>query len=213
MWETKLSMLKRGIDLMERFCAANDLQVPPVVATDRRAWNFDACAYYRPIEIHICPYRCAAIGYAGMQWSFPGHSVDRTPYGVIAHELGHHADWVRSDQKGRYFGDFSIAMRKRCAEAPLTSYCPNDAEWFAEMFRLFVTNPDLLSHLRPRTHADLLEHFKPVFEDAWSQRLHGAPDRTILAIRRKLDPKRPVRKAHEPSDRNYRDSGLERAAA
>lgn len=82
---------------------------------------------------------------------------------MIAHELGHHADWVRSDQKGRYFGGFSIATRKRCAEAPITSYCPNDAEWFAEMFR--------------------------------------------------LDPKRPVRKAHEPADRNYRESGLERAAA
>lgn len=54
-WETKLSMLKRGIELMKRFCAANDLQVPPVVTTDRRAWNLDACAYYRPVEIHICP--------------------------------------------------------------------------------------------------------------------------------------------------------------
>ncbi|MET3512776.1 hypothetical protein ABIC63_000541 [Pseudacidovorax sp. 1753] len=193
-WEGKQSMLKRGIQLMEGFCAANDLPVPPVTLTNREGWSFDACAYYRPVEIHICVDKCASIGYAGMQWSFPSHSVDRTPYGVIAHELGHHADWSRSTRKGRYFGDFSIGVRKRSGEAPLTSYCPNDAEWFAEMFRLFVTNPDLLQHLRPRTHADLLQHFKPVLNEPWRARLAGAPDRTILSIERKLTPKAPTQK-------------------
>lgn len=198
----KKSLLDRGARLLANFCAANDLQAPPITAVEREAWYVGACAYYRPVEIQICVAKCAAIGYASMQWSFPGHSVDRTPYGVLAHELGHHADWVRSERKGRYFGDFSIAMRARCGEEPLTSYCPNDAEWFAEMFRLFVTNPDLLENLRPRTHADLLQHFKPVFEDSWRDRLRGAPDRTILSIERKLSkasavPRRPSRTASD----------------
>jgi hypothetical protein len=121
-----------------------------------------------------------------MAWSFPGYSVDRTPYGVIQHELGHHADYVKSEKRGSYYGDFSINMRATVGEKPLTSYCPNDAEWFAEMFRLFVTNPDLLRLLRPDTHAAMREHFKPIFDGSWRERMTGAPERTIAAIERKL---------------------------
>jgi len=189
--ETKASLLARGAALMARFCTANALEVPQLTIVKREGWSFDACAYYRPVEVTICVEKCAAIGVAGMAWSFPGHSTDRTPYGVIAHELGHHADWSRSERKGRYYGDFSIAMRARCAEAPLTSYCPNDAEWFAEMFRLFVTNPDLLHQLRPRTFRDLLGMgFVPVFNDPWYARLAGAPERTVQSIINKLTTKR-----------------------
>lgn len=152
-WETKASLLSRGIDLMAAFCEENELHQPPVVTYKPATWQFPhTCAYYRPGEIHICVGKTAAIGYAGMSWSFPGHSVDRTPYGVIAHELGHHVDMERSTRKDRYRGDFSITMRQRSGhEQPLTSYCPDDGEWFAEMFRLFVTNPDLLRVLRPKT--------------------------------------------------------------
>lgn len=193
MRETKQSMLARGQDLMARFCAANELQVPRVVTVDPRTWAFGVCAYYRSAEIHLCVEKCAAVGDAGMQWSFPGHSVDRTPYGVIAHELGHHVDMAHSTKRDRYRGDFSIGMRALSGEDPLTSYCPDDGEWFAEMFRLFATNPDLLRHLRPRTHAALAARFKPVFADTWRERLAGAPDRTILSIERKLAAKPPVR--------------------
>jgi hypothetical protein len=189
----KRELLAGGKDLMERFCAANSMPVPQIVEADPDGWPFGVCAYYRRDVTTINVRACASIGYAGMAWSYPGHSVDRTPYGVLQHELGHHVDLLSSTRRGAYFGDFSIEMRKRVSEAPLTSYCPNDAEWFAEMFRLFVTNPDLLAKLRPRTHADLLERFKPVFEDGWRERLYGAPDRTIVSIERKLQPKRPAR--------------------
>lgn len=193
-YESKESMLARGQDLIARFCAANDLELPEVRLADPAQWAFNVCAYYRPTYIDISVKHCAGVGYAGMQWSFPGHSVDRTPYGVLAHELGHHVDVTRSTRKNRYRGDFSIAMRAEVGEAPLTSYCPDDGEWFAEMFRLFVTNPDLLRELRPQTHAALLARsFKPVFADTWRDRLDGAPERTIASIERKLAPKAPVR--------------------
>lgn len=184
--ESKRSMLERGEALMARFCALNDLPVPTIEVGDPKRWPFGVCAYYRNHVTTIAVDKCASIGVAGMQWSFPGHSVDRTPYGVVQHELGHHADWLSSTKRGPYYGDFSIAMRARVGEAPLTSYCPNDAEWFAEMFRLFVTNPDLLAKLRPRTHAELLTRFKPAFDDSWRERLAGAPDRTVKSIERKL---------------------------
>lgn len=194
MYESKQSMLARGKDLMARFCAANELPEPAVEEADPKGWAFGVCAYYRSNLTTINVQACASIGFAGMQWSFPGHSVDRTPYGVLQHELGHHVDLLNAvTRRGRYWSDFSIRMRESAGELPLTSYCPDDAEWFAEMFRLFVTNPDLLSKLRPRTHAEMLARFKPVFEDSWRERLQGAPDRTILSIERKLAPKRPMR--------------------
>ena len=179
-YETKQSMLERGVALMERFCAANDLPVPAVEDADPKRWQFGVCAYYRRDVVTINVQACAAVGFAGMQWSFPGHSVDRTPYGVIAHELGHHVDVLQAQtRRGPYWSDFSCRVKDESGEEPLTSYCPNAAEWFAEMFRLYVTNPDLLLQLRPRTHAELAQRFKPVFQDTWRERLAGAPDRTI----------------------------------
>ena len=146
------------------------------------------CAYYRPQRgIVICVERCASIGTAGRQWSYPGYTVDRTPYGVVQHELGHHVDLTRGERKGAYWSEFSSAVRGRAGEKPITSYCPNNAEWFAEMFRVFVTNPDLLFHVRPRTHRELCLCFEPVFTDTWRDRLKDAPARTIKAAERHVE--------------------------
>jgi hypothetical protein len=152
-------------------------------------WNVSACAYYRRNTTHICVARCAAIGVAGPAWSYPGYTVDRTPYGVLQHELGHHVDVLKGLRKGAYWSDFSAVLRGRSGEKAITSYCPNDAEWFAEMFRVFVTNPDLLRIVRPRTYGQLVGSvaFKPVFSDSWRDRLQGAPARTITAAERQVE--------------------------
>ncbi len=180
-------MLDRGKDLATRFCELNGIEAPMVVEVPGDEWRFSVCAYYRSNTTTICLKKCAGIGYAGQQWSYPGYTVDRTPYGVVQHELGHHVDVLMSGRVGPYFGDFSQGMRERSAEAPITTYCPNHGEWFAEMFRVFVTNPDLLLALRPRTHAEMLARLKPVFADSWRERMAGAPDRTVLAAQRKVD--------------------------
>lgn len=198
MYETKRSLLVNGKALMARFCALNGMSVPTVEEVPYDEWRFGVCAYYRRDLISICVQRCAAVGTAGRQWSYPGYTVDRTPYGVIQHELGHHVDLLLSDRKGAYFGDFSIGMRRRAGEEPITTYCPNDAEWFAEMFRLFVTNPDLLLQLRPRTHAEMMARFKPVFDDTWRERMAYAPERTIVAAERKIDHEKKRAKLREP---------------
>lgn len=186
-YESKQSMLERGKDLATRFCELNGLHAPEVEEVPLEDWRFSTCAYYRANTTTICVAKCAGVGYAGMQWSFPGYTVDRTPYGVVQHELGHHVDVLLSARAGPYFGDFSQGMRERSGEAPITNYCPNDGEWFAEMFRVFVTNPDLLLALRPRTHSEMVARFKPVFRDTWQERLAGAPDRTVLAAQRKTE--------------------------
>lgn len=175
---TKSEMFADGQARIELFCRANDLQVPEVRPVHKSDWPFAVCAYYRPTYINICLDKCANIGQHGMQWSYPGYIADRTPYGVLAHEIGHHCDRERSVGKGPYFGEFSIQTRKASGEKRLTSYCPNDAEWFAEMMRLFITNSDLLRLLRPKTYSILSKHFAPVECRYWDDVLRDAPLRT-----------------------------------
>lgn len=183
---TRQYLFRDGVDLIEEFCEANTLIVPEVRPTKPQRWRFSACAYYRPTYIAIAVERCATPGRAGRAWSWPGYVIDRTPYGVLAHELGHHIDYRFSKEKGSYYGDFSRKLRVSTQEKNITSYCPNDAEWFAEIFRLFVTNSDLLRAYRPRTYSALRERLTPVRDAPWEQVLKDAPDRTIEQARKKI---------------------------
>jgi len=184
----KQQMFTSGKELMAEFCEANSITPPYVAAHDPAKWRFRdrTCAYYRPTLISICPDECAAIGYYGQAWSYPGYVIDRTPHGVVQHELGHHVDWCLSDSKGSYGGDFSQRLRAATGERRITNYCPNDWEWFAEIFRLFVTNSDLLQHLRPRTYNVLRGIYKPVVDAPWRKVLKDAPERTLEMAEKKI---------------------------
>lgn len=183
---TKIELFARGEALMTQFCQMNSLPIPQVNLVPSRQWRFAFCAYYRPMKIEICLAKCAAIGVAGPAWSYPGYTVDRTPYGVLQHELGHHVDVMKGEATSGYTSHFSRDIRKQSGEAKLTNYCPNNGEWFAEMFRLFVTNPDLLRALRPVTYGLLLDHFTPVVNQNWAQVLQDAPTRTMQAALKKV---------------------------
>lgn len=173
---------------MIRWCAANGVSVPDCISVPGLDWRFGACAYYRPTAIRICIPRCGQLGYGGRAWSWPGYVIDRTPFGVVAHELGHHIDWHKSDERGVYFGNFSRELRRASGEAKITNYCPNDAEWFAEIFRLFVTNGALLKALRPNTYRLLTEEhgLRFVSKSDWRVELSGAPTRTIAQAEKKI---------------------------
>jgi hypothetical protein len=195
MVESKDSLFDRGVRLAQDFCRLNGVEMPKLTRAIG-VWPYAACAYYRPTTgIHIAVSKCAGIGMGGPAWSFPGYTVDRTPYGVIAHELGHHCDATRCDRHapGKYWSDYSLSVLTASREAPLTGYLGTGdagaeaAEWFAEMFRLFVTNPDLLRAIRPATHARLIaDGWRPVFSDGWEARLADAPARTIAQARKKV---------------------------
>lgn len=184
----KATLLGKGKRRAAAFCVANGWELPPIQEHQSSSWRFDACAYYRYNYIAICPAKCAAIGLAGRSWSYPGYVVDRTPFGVIQHELGHFVDFHSSGarKRGAYFGEFSSSLRQEVKEAPITSYCPNDAEWFAEIFRLYVTNPDLLLRIRPKAARELFKRFKPVVTEPWDTVLEGAPERVFAAARKKF---------------------------
>ena len=184
---TREELYAQGYWLVQDFIKGNNLKPVTTLPTPKEDWHVGACAYYRRDTIKICIKACAQVGYGGRAWSYPGYVVDRTPYGVMAHELGHHLDFHKSDNKGSYFGDFSVKLREQTGEKPITTYCPNTAEWFAEIARLYITNPDLLRLIRPRTHRELTKVFDPVFSDSWRKRLEGAPERTLKAAANKID--------------------------
>lgn len=184
----KSALYDMGVELVARFCEVNRIFCPDFCPQTKETWFVNACAYYRPQYIAICTDHCAypcGEEYS-RAWSWPGNTTDREPYGVLAHELGHHADYTVGGVKGDYWSEHSTEIMKSSGEKPISSYCPNPAEWYAEMFRVFVTNPDLLRHLRPRTYDILCQRWEPVVDLNWQQALgENVPARVIKALERK----------------------------
>jgi hypothetical protein len=161
------------------FCNLNKLPVPDVVLWEKVDWKVSACAYYRPNTeamrkwtspgINICLQECARSAREEdvRNWNWPGNVTDREPYGVICHELGHHVDWCTGTKKWTYGSEYSSEVMTESGEPPITSYAPNPAEWFAEIFRLFVTNPDLLRQLRPKAFEILTRKYQPLERGNW----------------------------------------------
>jgi hypothetical protein len=178
---TKAELLELGRKHIYQWCDINGFEKGPDI---RAHWEgicpFGVCAYYRNSVIDIWPNMCAAVGMAGRQWSYPGYVVDRTPFGVLAHELGHHID----NAGGPAGGELSHILRP-IDPKPLTSYCPDDNEWFAELFRLFVTNPDLLKAVRPKIFPHFDSRWKSVETRPWREVLAGA-ERQIHAAENKI---------------------------
>lgn len=190
----KASLHESGIAACNRFLKYNELGKVEFCSIPKEEWKVGACAYYRPTTVKICLPLCAypASENNPRQWSWPGTQTDRTPYGVIAHEVGHHTDVELSQRKGlttgKYSGGYATSIREASGEKPLTSYCPNDGEWFAEMARLFILNPALLNLLRPRTFEELAKDLKPIHSlRSWKKVLPLKPHQRIYNnIKRKI---------------------------
>lgn len=180
---TKAQLFSAGKELIVKWCQLNSV-TPPEVLIDEQVTQFDTCAYYRDSIIHIWVPACAAIGTAGRAWSYPGYIVDRTPYGVLAHELGHHVDDPYTVSQGRFSHDCFMSTR----EAPVTSYAAtNVAEWFAEAFRIYVTNPQLLQALRPKTWAFMVARWPRIAEQrAWEQVLSNSARDHVKAAQNRI---------------------------
>jgi hypothetical protein len=186
MIDERLTLLAEGRDRIAAWLAVNPA-VPPITIEPHppSEWRFPhTCAYYRNDVIHICVEKCSKLGKGGRAWSWPGYAVVRTPYGVLAHELGHHVDRINSYTPSAYGADYGSSLRAATREKPLSGYCPDDREWFAEMFRLFVTNPDLLQWIRPLIYGTLAHRFRAIEPQlTWDNALaaHSAPERIRAA--------------------------------
>ena len=80
-------------------------------------------------------------------WSWPCYKVDRTPVGVVAHEVGHYVgehlrqkmNKIVAHNTRNIWGTIVCQKIK-----PITGYEPTVDEAGAETSRLFILNPDLL---------------------------------------------------------------------
>lgn len=178
---------------MHDFCQLNDIDAPPINLVDAVNWHFDPCAFYRPEGsrmprwytwgINICLHRCGrpCDDGPGRNWSWPGGVTDRTVYGVVAHELAHHCDWTAGQLKGTYWSEYGQSVMVESGEPATTSYGEtNPSEWFAEAFRLYITNPGLLKALRPRTWVTLNRRWRHVGTLDWREVLGDDCPRKVL---------------------------------
>jgi hypothetical protein len=186
----RLALYEQGIERVRRFCKINSLPVPKFILWSKEDWCFNACAFYRPegdrhAGINICLEHCGRPCPEEMSrnWSWPRNTTDREPFGVVCHELGHHCDWFVGGTKGRYWSNYSTQVQKDSGEKPISGYCPDPTEWFAEIFLLFVTNPNLLKELRPKIYGILASRFKPAISSSWRTALGtNVPTRVIRSI-------------------------------
>lgn len=185
----QLALFRKGFKRVVLFCNTNSLPIPKMGVVPKAKWWVDACAYYRPKHgIRICLEECARPATEGQvrNWNWMGSTTDREPYGVLCHELGHHVDWLTGDKKWSYGSDYCHHVMSTSGEPPITSYCPNPAEWFAEIFRLFVTNSYLLKELRPKAWTVLSHKFKTVSSKDWIKELGKAPPRIVSNLKKKV---------------------------
>lgn len=198
---SKEELFVAGVKLTEKFCATNGIPIPQInrLCPTDRAYHLGTCAFYRPQTISIMVEKCAARGLGGASWSCPGYAVDRTPYGVLQHELGHHVDTIKTGAvttQDLMEKLFSKQIYDQSKEAPLTKYLGTDTkvatffmEWFAENFRLYVTNPDLSLKLRPKFYTAVFSAgIYPIIEESWEEvlRLNNAPTRNIEQARKNI---------------------------
>lgn len=199
--KTKEELFHAGVVLTKSFCTQNSLSSPTIkrLTAEDRAYHLGTCAFYRPYTISIMVEKCAARGLGGASWSCPGYAVDRTPYGVLQHELGHHVDTLKTGEvttQNLMEKLFSKQIYDQSKEEPLTKYLGTDKraatffmEWFAENFRLYVTNPDLSLKLRPKFYVAMFcAGLYPVVEGGWEEVLkrNDAPARNIEQARKNV---------------------------
>lgn len=160
--------------------ASNDPHPQDCRPLDERPRDF---GWYTANKVHVNVKRTRpATVIPGYAWSYPGYKADLTAYGVTAHEVGHHVQAVRRVLRE----DIRVVVNR---EPCVTSYEPTAAESFAEMMKLFITNPDLLRIGRPIRWAFLTSHLKlkPVDDRPWTDVLSAAHPLIVAAARRWID--------------------------
>lgn len=164
---------------MRMHCSAYRIRTPDVNIVSKDYWPFQTMGFFRTYisrrvkrnleqvmhtsindhpTIFICLDRCSS---ANQLLNFPGGIIDTTPVGILCHQLGHYLDCIRSNpsEKKSYYGNRAEELLHH-KELPLTRYeIDKPYEVLAETYRLFVSNPDLLRELRPKTFENLCLEF------------------------------------------------------
>ena len=169
---TKDELAEKSVKHIQDFLQKNGLPVPEFVMHEYPdAKNkFQKTGHYSRKEgkvyLNAANTRNPVMKPGGMQWSYPGYKVDKTPLGVLAHEIGHHIDHTKQ------FDTDSFPYKGE----KVTGYEPTVHEAIAESLRLFMLNPDLLHTIAPKRYQYFIDNgLKPTVRGSWKDVLHGAP--------------------------------------
>jgi hypothetical protein len=177
--ETKEHLLSAGLELAHDFCKLNKLEVPKVIIDNSMDDSFYGIFYWNNV-IYINRKLCRPIvKVPGHDWSFPGFVEDLTPYGIIAHEMGHYI----SDQLGKSFRKNFVKLKSR-EENISDRDDKNVDERMAEAARLFITNPDLLKQGRPLRYSIFSEYYTPIIDNKWKTILKNAHPKIVSSAER-----------------------------
>lgn len=180
--ESKEQLLYKGIELMESFCEHNGIKIPHVFINSGLGPSCYGVFYYKNI-IHLNMKLCKPpVKVPGYDWSFPGYIQDLTPYGILAHELGHYI----SDILGKKFRKNFVNIKK-IEENVTASDDRGLDEKMAEAARLFITNPDLLKRGRPHRYEIFKKHYDPIVNNRWRTILKHAHPKIHTAAERWIE--------------------------
>lgn len=181
---TKDELAEKSVKHIQDFLKKNGLPVPEFVMHEYPdAKNkFQKTGHYSRKEgkvyLNAANTRNPVMKPGGMQWSYPGYKVDKTPLGVLAHEIGHHIDHTKQ------FDTDSFPYKGE----KVTGYEPTVHEAIAESLRLFMLNPDLLRTIAPKRYQYFIDNgLKPTVRGSWKDVLHGAPQAYFDQIERVSD--------------------------
>lgn len=152
--ERRQNLLTMGLEKVKAFSKLNGISIPNIVLAYSPGFTGLYEPYYNKIKINLDVTALEVHNPAHMRWSWPGWKTDRTACGVVAHEFGHHTEYVLAKQKR-----FKLALWKEARKLgrPVSGYEPNYAEAFAETMRVFILNPNLLELGIPSRYAYIIQ--------------------------------------------------------
>lgn len=179
-------------ELCDSFLERNELPQPKRYLTTpddsrrppgRNPWSVNGWYWNDTIFVNVKRSK-TPVKTPGFAWSYTGFKADMTAPGILAHELGHYVKDIidqKIDRKHRAVFRKNIQAISE-VEPNVSSYEPNADERWAEAFRLFVLNPDLLRVGRPVRYDFFLHlRLRPVNPLPWREVLANAHPKLIKA--------------------------------
>lgn len=136
---------KLALEDISKISTEVDVGRVQILYTDNPNHVSGSCGEYRNHnQVWVVPDECATRGFSDYRWR-----VNRTIQGVTLHELGHYLDYQYLQAPEDIFPP----------ETDITNYSDtNSRENFAECFRLWASNPELLEIISPEK-AEFIEQY------------------------------------------------------
>lgn len=160
--------------LVVRFCKLNNFKVPTLVIHKRDSYSkMNVQGYYthNTDVVNVYPGNTDFDNEKFARYNLE----DNTVYGTILHEVGHYIH-------NHYLNFEEIPFGERA----VSGYEPNNREMFAETFRLYLSNPHLLSIWNPTRYKWMKARFQKVKTTNWKATFKGVNDACVRNLEAKI---------------------------